>query len=116
MNAITLEELDHYVSLCDDEIEMATEQGDTESVDSYSAERADLLAARDAGTLAGHLLAAGRIEDSVDSAESWDNTADARRLLVDLIHGGHVEEYCETAYYSRRPRTMRLDGKRWVIG
>ena len=116
MNAITLEELDHYVGLCDDELETASEQGDTESAESYTAERTDLLAARDGETLAGHPLAARRIEDSADSAESWGDTADARRLLIDLIRGGHVEEYDEATCYSRRPRTMRLDGKRWVIG
>jgi len=114
LHATTIAELEHYISLCDDEIETAQANGWPDQAAEYQAERTDIQAAIADGTLAGHGLAAVRIEDSAEA--DCSSPAERRHLHADLIRGGHGEAFSPDAYYSRRPRTMRVDGGRWIIG
>ena len=109
--ALRIGELEEHVSDCDPDD--AAEWSDTLTA---------LRAVADAGTvesLAANPVAGEELDAMLERDEYWSGdrmTATAKHIVADSCRAGLNERHDPNAVCTRRPKTMVVDGVRYVVG
>ena len=109
----TIEALLHKADVASDEV-----GGDNDDAASNWAETERQCRAVAAGelALAAAPLAIEELENYIDCHRETMRPVEWKALTVDLCRAGQLEEFDPDAVCTRKPRTMLIDGKRWVVG
>lgn len=119
----TIEALKHKAEIAADEISLSSgEHGgtpDPESVKDWTdtaAAIARVLAEPTTAKLGAEPLAVTELANYSDKEPEAFARGERIALLRDLARCGYLDEFDPASVWSRKPRTMEVDGKRYVIG
>jgi DNA mismatch repair protein MutH len=110
MNYLTLEALKHKLSVAEDEAD--ADHNEPEDQKQWREVVSELTKAIESESIKDNQCAAEELQNYIDGDL---NAAEKRAILRDLGEAGFLEEFNPKAFYSRRPKTMKIGTKVYLV-